>query len=106
MYILDFYTLYVFCNSVFLYRTWYRDSTRVVLPEYGKIPISKSQSNVRILNSTATYIDRAIKMAALEDTVLERLKSSLLLFRRVFPSLTSLPWDSKNRNSFLENAST
>ena len=29
------------------------------------------------------YIYRAINMAALEDTVLERLKSSLLLFRRL-----------------------
>ena len=55
MYILDFYTLYLFRNHVFLYRTWYRDSTRVVVPEYGKISISKSWSNVRILTSTATY---------------------------------------------------
>ena len=31
-YILDFYALYLFRNSVFLYRTWYRDSTRVVVP--------------------------------------------------------------------------
>ena len=55
MYILDFYALYLFHNSVFLDRTWYRDSTRVVLPEYGKISIPKNWSNVRILTSTATY---------------------------------------------------
>ena len=55
-YILDFYALYLFHNSVFLYRTWYRDSTRVVVPEYGKISISKSWSNVRILTSTATHV--------------------------------------------------
>ena len=47
-YILHFYALYLLRNCIFLYRTWNRDSTRVVVPEYGKISVSKTRSSVRI----------------------------------------------------------
>ena len=53
-YLADFYALYLAHNSNFHSETLYRDSRRLVEPEYAKNAISKNRYNVRILTSTAT----------------------------------------------------
>ena len=59
-----------FCGKRF-YFPIYTDAPPVLLVHVG---LAQAHPN---------YIYRAIKMAALEGTVLERLKSSLVLFRRL-----------------------
>ena len=54
VYLADFYALYLARNSNFRSKTLYRDSWRLVEPEYIKNTISTNQYNVRILTSTAT----------------------------------------------------
>ena len=54
-YLADFYALYLACISNIRSETLYRDSQRLVEPEYAKNAISTNRSNVRILTSTAIF---------------------------------------------------
>ena len=55
-YLADVYALYLTHNNNFCPKTLYRDSRRLVEPEYVKKAISTNRYNVRIITSTATYI--------------------------------------------------